>query len=161
GKEASGTGNMKFMMNGAITIGTYDGANIEILDAVGADNFFLFGLKADEVVEQRKRYSPSAIIDADKDFERVMGLIESGHFNMFEPGIFDPVIASIRSEHDAWMTAADFRPYIDAQMAADAAYSDQDKWTRMSIENVAASGRFSSDRTIREYAQQIWGLGDR
>ncbi|NNM12004.1 MAG: glycogen/starch/alpha-glucan phosphorylase, partial [Pseudomonadales bacterium] len=113
GKEASGTGNMKFMMNGAITIGTYDGANIEILDAVGADNFFLFGLKADEVVEQHKHYSPSSIIDADKDFERVMGLLESGHFNMFEPGIFDPVIASIRSEHDAWMTAADFRPYID------------------------------------------------
>ncbi|MGB5323937.1 MAG: glycogen/starch/alpha-glucan phosphorylase [Pseudomonadales bacterium] len=158
GKEASGTGNMKFMMNGAITIGTYDGANIEILEAVGEENFFLFGLKADEVVEQRKSYRPNVIIAADSDFKRVMQFIESGHFNLFEPGIFDPVIASVRSDYDAWMTAADFRGYIDAQRAVETAYADTGRWIRMSISNVAASGRFSSDRTISEYAEQIWKL---
>ncbi len=158
GKEASGTGNMKFMMNGAPTIGTLDGANIEIREAVGAENFFLFGLEAHEVSAARQNYNPDATIAADEDFSRVMQLLESGHFNLFEHGIFDSVVASIRSTDDAWMTAADFRGYIDAQRAVSAAYQDTQAWTRMSIYNTAASGRFSSDRTIRDYSEEIWGL---
>jgi len=156
GKEASGTGNMKFMMNGALTIGTLDGANIEIRDAVGADNFFLFGLRADEIDQARQQYDPDSIISGDADFERVMHLLESGHFNLFEAGVFDPVIASIRSRDDAWMTAADFRSYVDAQQAAANSYQDAEHWTRMSIYNTAASGEFSSDRTIQEYTRDIW-----
>ena len=158
GKEASGTGNMKFMMNGAITIGTLDGANVEIREAVGEENFFLFGLQAHEINAVRENYNPNALIEEDEDFKRVMHLIESGHFNLFEANIFDPVISSIRSQHDAWMTAADFRAYIDAQQAVSKAYQDQEHWTRMSIYNSAASGQFSSDRTIRDYAEQICGL---
>jgi starch phosphorylase len=158
GKEASGTGNMKFMMNGAITVGTLDGANVEIREAVGADNFFLFGLTVDEVAELRGHYDPAAIIDGDEDFKRVMHLLESGHFNHFEPGIFDAVIQSIREPSDAWMTAADFRGYIDAQARANEAFKDQEHWTRMSILNSAASGRFSTDRTMRDYNTDIWRL---
>lgn len=158
GKEASGTGNMKFMMNGAPTIGTLDGANIEIRDAVGEENFFLFGLEAHQVPKARKNYKPDAMIAGDQDFSRVMQLLESGHFNLFEPGIFDSVVASVRSPDDAWMTAADFRGYVDAQQAVSAAYHDTRAWTRMSIYNTAASGRFSSDRTIRDYSEEIWGL---
>ena len=156
GKEASGTGNMKFMMNGALTIGTLDGANIEIREAVGEDNFFLFGLHADQVDDARKHYQPDQLIADDEAFSRVMHLIESGHFNMFEPNIFQSVIASIRSTDDAWMTAADFRPYIDAQQAVSDAYKQSEEWTKMSILNTAASGRFSSDRTIRDYCTDIW-----
>ncbi|NND00226.1 MAG: glycogen/starch/alpha-glucan phosphorylase [Gammaproteobacteria bacterium] len=158
GKEASGTGNMKFMMNGAPTIGTLDGANIEIRDAVGEENFFLFGLQAHQVQELRANYRPISIIGKDDDFSRVMQLLESGHFNLFEPNIFQPLIDSIRSEDDAWMTAADFRGYIDAQQAVSTCYQDTEAWTRMSIHNTAASGVFSSDRTIRDYSQEIWGL---
>ena len=156
GKEASGTGNMKFMMNGAVTIGTLDGANIEIRDAVGADNFFLFGLDAEEVQQQRGQIDPSAVIADDLDFTRVMQLLESGHFNMLEPGLFDPIVASIRDPQDLWMTAADFRSYIDAQLAVDAAFGDSEGWLRKCIANTASSGGFSSDRTIAEYAEDIW-----
>ena len=158
GKEASGTGNMKFMMNGAVTVGTLDGANVEIRDAVGEENFFLFGLTVDEIAELRGSYNPQAIIDADEDFMRVIKLIESGHFNRFEHGVFDDVLRSIREPADAWMTAADFRSFVDAQEAAEDAYRDVDGWTRMSILNTAASGRFSTDRTMRDYNEEIWGL---
>ncbi|MRR38485.1 glycogen phosphorylase, partial [bacterium] len=158
GKEASGTGNMKFMMNGALTIGTLDGANIEIREEVGDDNFFMFGLTAEEVEETRTGYNPGAIIDADTDLGRVMNLLAFGHFNLFEPGIFDPVITAITSPHDPWMVAADFRSYVDAQKEVDAAYRDQERWTRMSIINSAASGKFSTDRTIEEYNEDIWRL---
>jgi starch phosphorylase len=158
GKEASGTGNMKFMMNGALTIGTLDGANVEIREAVGEDNFFLFGLTVDEIEELRGKYDPQAIIDADEDFKRVMHLLESGHFNRFEPNVLDPVIQSIREPADLWMTAADFRSFIDAQARADAAYKDAEYWTRMSILNTASSGRFSTDRTMRDYNEDIWKL---
>lgn len=158
GKEASGTGNMKLMMNGALTIGTRDGANIEILDAVGAENFFLFGLDADEVEAMRAHYDPAAIIDADPALDEVMKLLESGHFNQFEAGIFAPLIASIRDPHDPWLTAADFGSFVRAQADAAAAYRDRDHWLGMSIRNTAASGRFSSDRTITEYNNEIWGL---
>ncbi|MEQ8801726.1 MAG: glycogen/starch/alpha-glucan phosphorylase, partial [Haliea sp.] len=160
GKEASGTGNMKFMMNGAITIGTLDGANIEIREAVGEDNFFLFGLTAEEVEVQRQDYNPGALIAADEDLARVMQLLDSGHFNLLEFGIFDPVVAAIRSGSDPWMIAADFRSYVDAQQRVDDCYSNSELWARKSILNTAYSGRFSSDRTISEYADEIW-FGDR
>jgi starch phosphorylase len=158
GKEASGTGNMKFMMNGAVTIGTLDGANVEILEAVGEENFFLFGLTVDEIPAVRESYDPQGIIESDRDFRRVMRLLDNGHFNHFEPGILDSVIASVRNPNDPWMTAADFRSYIDAQEAAGKAYQDQQRWTRMSILNSAKSGRFSTDRTMRDYNRDIWHL---
>ncbi|MDA0705374.1 MAG: glycogen/starch/alpha-glucan phosphorylase [Proteobacteria bacterium] len=158
GKEASGTGNMKFMMNGALTIGTLDGANVEIREAVGADNFFLFGLDVDQISELRGHYDPQAIIAADADFSRVMQLLESGHFNRFEPGVFDAAVQSIREPADVWMTAADFRGFVDAQERAGEAYKDPAHWTRMSILNTAASGQFSTDRTIRQYNEDIWKL---
>jgi starch phosphorylase len=158
GKEASGTGNMKFMMNGALTVGTLDGANIEIREAVGDDNFFLFGLSAREVETTRHRYDPEGIIHADEDLARVMHLLESGHFNQFEPGIYDSIIGSIKSPRDPWLVAADFRTYVDAQRRVAQAYRDQERWVRMSILNTAASGRFSTDRTIREYNAEIWKL---
>jgi starch phosphorylase len=158
GKEASGTGNMKFMMNGALTIGTLDGANIEIRDAVGEDNFFLFGLDAQQVSQRRLDYDPSSIIEGDEDFTQVMHLLESHHFSLFEDGIFDPVCHAIRDPFDPWMTAADFRSYVDAQQRVARVYRDQEAWSRMSILNAAASGRFSSDRTIRQYADEIWNL---
>ncbi len=158
GKEASGTGNMKFMMNGALTIGTLDGANVEIREAVGADNFFLFGLTVEEIEAARDGYDPTAIIAHDRDFSRVMKLLECGHFNRFEPGILDPVIASVRSPHDVWMTAADFRGFVDAQNRVAEAYLDSANWTRMSILNTASAGRFSTDRTMRDYNDDIWKL---
>ncbi|TDG14920.1 glycogen/starch/alpha-glucan phosphorylase [Seongchinamella unica] len=156
GKEASGTGNMKFMMNGAVTIGTLDGANIEIREAVGEENFFLFGLSANEVEETRKAYRPDDIIETDADLARVMDLLQCGHFNLLEAGIFEPIIAAVRSPGDPWMTAADFRSYIDCQRRVDSAFADGGRWSRMSILNTAASGRFSSDRTIAEYRDDIW-----
>jgi glycogen phosphorylase len=158
GKEASGTGNMKFMMNGAVTIGTYDGANIEILDAVGEENFFLFGLRESEVEELRYHYNPQGLIDNDPRLNAVIALLESGHFNTYEPGIFDNIIASIKSPHDPWMTLADFGSYVDAQEMASAAYRDQEHWTKMSIRNTASSGFFSTDRTISDYNNEIWKL---
>jgi starch phosphorylase len=158
GKEASGTGNMKLMMNGAITIGTLDGANIEILEAVGEANFFLFGLTEAQIEERRKHYDPVAIIDQDEALQQVLKLLECGHFNQFEPGIFDDLINSLKSPHDPWMTIADFRSFIDAQKRVEDAYRDKDHWTRMSIINCANSGIFSTDRTIREYNRDIWKL---
>ncbi len=158
GKEASGTGNMKFMMNGAVTIGTLDGANIEIRQAVGAEHFFLFGLNAQEVVAMRSHYRPEVIIYADEALSEVMRLLESGYFNALEPGIFDPLIQAIKSPADPWMVAADFRGYIDAQELAAERYGEKARWTASSIANTAASGRFSTDRTIAEYNRDIWRL---
>jgi len=158
GKEASGTGNMKFMMNGALTVGTLDGANIEIREEAGDENFFLFGFTAEEVEATRGHYDPSAIVATDDDLRRVMHLLESGHFNLFEPGIFDPIIQSIYSPGDPWLTAADFRSYIDVQQEVAKAYRDTKRWTRMSIINAATSGKFSSDRTILDYNRDIWHL---
>ena len=158
GKEASGTGNMKFMMNGAATIGTYDGANIEILDAVGEENFFLFGLRAHEVEALRGHYQPQSYIDADPDLQEVMALMAAGHFNSLEPGIFDMILDALRSPHDPWMTLADFGAYRDAQQRVALAWQDQPRWTRMSILNTAASGFFSTDRTMHEYNRDIWKL---
>lgn len=158
GKEASGTGNMKFMMNGSITIGTYDGANIEIMDACGEENFFLFGLKEDEVEALKPHYNPQHYIDNDPDLAAVMQLLESSHFNSFEPGIFDELLQALKSPHDPWMTLADFRSYVDAQKRVEQAWENHDEWTRMSIMNTATSGIFSTDRTIAQYNEDIWKL---
>ncbi|MCF7985658.1 MAG: glycogen/starch/alpha-glucan phosphorylase [Thiohalocapsa sp.] len=158
GKEASGTGNMKFMMNGAVTIGTLDGANIEIRDHVGDENFFLFGLTAAEVEQARRNYDPNGIIAGDPALLEVMSLLESGHFSQFEPGIFDPILHGIRSPHDPWLTAADFASYCRAQQQAGEAYRDRERWLRMAILNTACSGYFSSDRTIAEYNRDIWKM---
>ncbi|MGR6036511.1 MAG: glycogen/starch/alpha-glucan phosphorylase [Candidatus Nitrosoglobus sp.] len=158
GKEASGTGNMKFMMNGAITIGTLDGANIEIREEVGDENFFLFGLTAEEVEATHHHYDPNAIIAGDEDLKRVMHLLECDYFSQFEPGIFNPILNSLRNPHDPWMVIADFRSYINTQRRVAEAYRDQERWARMAILNTAASGRFSIDRTIKEYNTNIWRL---
>src|SRR5512133_3799529 len=149
---------MKFMMNGAFTIGTLDGANIEILEEVGSDNFFRFGLTAAEVEGVRRDYNPRAIIAADENLGRVMQLLQSGYFNMFEQGLFEPIISSITNPGDPWLTAADFAAYVVAQQKAAEAYNDRERWLRMSISNCAQSGRFSTDRTIREYNEEIWRL---
>ena len=142
------------MMNGAVTIGTLDGANVEIIEAVGEENFFLFGATVEEIESMRHGYDPQSIIDNDADLKRVIDLLRSGHFNRFESGVFD----SVCSPDDAWMTAADFRSFIDAQRLADAAFSDTERWTEMSILNTASSGRFSTDRTMQEYNAEIWRL---
>jgi starch phosphorylase len=158
GKEASGTGNMKFMMNGAITIGTLDGANIEIREEVGDENFFLFGLTEDEVVNARVGYNPRAIIAHDPDLKRVVELLEGGHFNQLEPNRFGNIINAFTDHNDPWMTIADFRGYVDAQHQAGLAYQDIPRWTKMSILNCAHSGKFSTDRTMEEYNNDIWKL---
>jgi starch phosphorylase len=158
GKEASGTGNMKFMMNGALTIGTLDGANIEIREEAGPENFFLFGMTADEVEAHRAAHHPVQVIKDDPDLKRVMRLLKSGHFNQLEPGIFDDILAALTEWGDYWMVVADFRSYVDAQEQAAKAYRDQDWWTRASIINSACSGKFSTDRTMRQYNEDIWHL---
>ncbi len=158
GKEASGTGNMKFMMNGALTIGTLDGANIEISEAVGLENFFLFGAKSEQVADIRKHYNPQAIIDKSANLSRVLQLLASGHFNLFEPNKFQPLIDSIKDSNDQWLTAYDFDSYVSAQEKANISYQDKQYWSQLSILNTAASGTFSSDRTISQYNQDIWKL---
>ena len=158
GKEASGTGNMKFMMNGAVTIGTLDGANIEIREEAGEENFFLFGLDETEVQALKPHYNPEKMIAEDEDLKAVINLLESGHFNHHEYGIFDDILGSLKNPHDPWMTIADFRSFIDAQERVNQAYRDQERWNKMSILNTAASGKFSTDRTINQYASEIWEL---
>ncbi len=158
GKEASGTGNMKFMMNGALTIGTFDGANIEIREQAGEENFFLFGLDDAGVVETKKNYRPNDIIAGDEDIQRVMQLLERGQFNPKQPGVFEILTAGLRNPNDQWLTIADLRSYIDAQARVNDAYHDQDHWNQMSILNTANSGKFSSDRTIGQYAEEIWKI---
>jgi starch phosphorylase len=157
GKEASGTGNMKFAMNGALTIGTLDGANVEIRDAVGEDNFFLFGLTADEVVARRQQgYSPRAVYEANAELRAAIDLIADGAFSNGDRELFRPLIDSLLS-HDDYMVLADFQPYLECQDKVDAAYRDRRDWTRRSILNTARIGQFSSDRSIRDYCRDIWG----
>ncbi len=158
GKEASGTGNMKFMMNGALTIGTMDGANIEIFDAVGLEHGFHFGLTTEEVKSTRQDYDPEAFLDASPALQRVLALLGSDEFCGEETGIFQPLLEALLSPTDPWMTLVDFPAFVEAQERVAAAYQDRDNWLRSSILNTAASGRFSSDRTIRDYADDIWGL---
>jgi len=156
GKEASGTGNMKFSMNGALTIGTLDGANVEIREEVGEENFFLFGLTAEEVQSlQKYGYRPMDYYDANPELQGVIERIRSGHFSNGDPDLFKPLVDSLLF-HDTFLLFADFAAYVEAQKLVDEAYRDQERWTRMSILNTARMGKFSSDRAIREYCRDIW-----
>jgi starch phosphorylase len=156
GKEASGTGNMKFAMNGAITIGTLDGANIEIREEVGADNFFLFGLTASQVEQQKREgYNPRALYDSNEHLREVLDSLVSGEFSLGDQDLFRPLFNSLLTSDD-YMLLADYQSYIDCQDAVSRAYTKQDAWTRMSILNVARIGKFSSDRSIRDYCSDIW-----
>jgi len=156
GKEASGTGNMKFALNGALTIGTLDGANIEIREEVGEDNFFLFGLTAQQVAElQRNGYRPRDYYERNAELKAVLDLIHSGFFEPEHPEIFRPLVQSLLDQ-DTYMLLADFQSYVDCQERVAKAYLDQDAWTRMAILNIASMGKFSSDRSIQEYAETIW-----
>jgi starch phosphorylase len=156
GYEASGTSNMKFAMNGALTIGTLDGANIEIRHEVGPDNFFLFGLTTEEVRAKRAAgYHPWDYYNADPHLREAVDLINSGHFSHGDANLFRPLVDSLL-KYDPYMLFADYRSYVDCQELVSQAYRDTDNWTRMSILNTARMGKFSSDRAIREYAQEIW-----
>ena len=156
GKEASGTGNMKFAMNGAMTIGTLDGANVEILEEVGADNFFLFGLTAEEVYAMKAAgYNPRDYYERDPELKLVIDRLASGFFSHGDPDLFRPLIDNLL-HHDPYLLFADYRSYVDCQDQVSLAYRDQDRWTRMSILNTARMGKFSSDRSIRDYANTIW-----
>jgi starch phosphorylase len=156
GKEASGTGNMKFALNGALTVGTLDGANIEIRDAVGADNFFLFGLDVDGVTAlQAGGYRPREFVAANPRLAAVLELIASGHFSGGDRELFRPIVDGLL-DHDPYLLCADFQSYCDCQAEVDVAFRDIARWTRMSILNVARCGFFSSDRSISEYARDIW-----
>jgi len=158
GKEASGTGNMKFSMNGALTIGTLDGANVEIREEVGAENFFLFGLTADEVLALRAHgYDPRDHYKGSAELEEAIELIESGAFARGDRGLFAPLTESLLTR-DEYLVFTDFKPYFERQRDVDVVYRDRARWTHMSILNVARMGKFSSDRAIREYAAGIWGL---
>ena len=158
GKEASGTGNMKFSMNGALTIGTLDGANVEIREAVGEENFFLFGLAADEVTTLRTEgYDPFRCMESNNELREVINLLLSGALSGGDPGLFKPLVDSFLY-YDPYMLMADYASYIECQGRVDQAYRDQARWTKMSILNVARIGRFSSDRSIREYAAKIWNV---
>jgi len=156
GKEASGTGNMKFCMNGALTIGTLDGANIELREEIGAENFFLFGLSAQEVYALKARgYRPMDYYSGNQRLREVIDLIRSGFFSRGDTELFRPLIDGLM-HYDPYMLFADFQSYIAAQAEVSEAYADGERWTRMSILNTARSGKFSSDRTVREYCADIW-----
>jgi starch phosphorylase len=157
GKEASGTGNMKFAMNGALTIGTLDGANVEIREEVGAENFFLFGLTVDEVKALKRRgYDPWEYYRRDRVLKEVVDAIAGGTFSPGQPRLFQPIVDSLLNGGDPYLVLADFAAYAACQEEVSKAYLDEERWTKMTILNVARSGKFSSDRTIREYAQDIW-----
>ncbi|MBV8397988.1 MAG: glycogen/starch/alpha-glucan phosphorylase, partial [Acetobacteraceae bacterium] len=156
GYEASGTSNMKFMMNGAVTIGTRDGATIEMAEAAGEDNFFLFGLTADQVAGSRAWYNPYWHYDHEPDTRAALDLIFSDHFNANEPGIFEPIRHALLTGGDHYMHLADLTAYLEADRRLVELYADRDAWSRKVIANIANSGRFSSDRSIAEYAAEIW-----
>jgi len=156
GKEASGTGNMKFSMNGALTIGTLDGANIEIREEVGPENFFLFGLASEEVHEMKSRgYRPRDYYESDEELKDAIDLLGSGFFSDGDPNLFRPLVDALLY-HDEYMVLADYRSYVECQEKVSGVYRDRERWTRMSILNVARMGKFSSDRSIREYCEKIW-----
>jgi starch phosphorylase len=158
GKEASGTGNMKFAMNGALTIGTLDGANVEIRDAVGHENFFLFGLTAEDVAQRKMQgYRPRDIYESNPQLREALDLIGSGHFSSGDGDLFQPLVQSLL-DRDDYMLLADYQAYVDAQQRVNDAWGDRQAWTRMSILNCARVGRFSSDRSIREYCRDIWNI---
>jgi starch phosphorylase len=147
---------MKFMMNGVLTIGTRDGATVEMAEEAGEDNLFLFGLTAEQVVESRGWYSPQWHYEHEPETRAALDLISSDHFSRYEPGLFTPLRDALLANGDRFMHLADLRAYLEADERLLRLYSDQDAWTRKAILNVASSGKFSSDRTIAEYAKDIW-----
>jgi starch phosphorylase len=155
GYEASGTSNMKFMMNGALTIGTRDGATIEMAQEAGEENFFLFGLTAQQVADSRSWYNPHWHYDNEPETRAALDLIFADHFSHNEPGIFEPLRETLLNR-DYYMHLADLQSYLEADRKLIELYADSERWTRKAILNVAGSGRFSSDRTIAEYAADIW-----
>ncbi len=156
GKEASGTGNMKFSMNGALTIGTLDGANVEIREEVGEENFFLFGLTTEEVYNRKAEgYNPRECYESNPALREAIDQIGSGHFSNGDADLFKPLVNSLLN-HDDFMLFADYQSYIDCQDRVGKAFLDKEQWTRMSVFNVARMGKFSSDRSIREYCEKIW-----
>jgi starch phosphorylase len=158
GKEASGTGNMKFMMNGALTIGTLDGANVEIREEVGADNFFLFGLSAAEVETiKHQGYRPEDQLASNDELRMTLDLIANGYFSHGDRDVFRPLVDNLRYA-DPFLVLADYAAYITCQEKVSTAWRDGEGWTRMSILNCARSGRFSSDRAIAEYCDDIWNV---
>jgi starch phosphorylase len=156
GYEASGTSNMKFMMNGALTVGTRDGATIEMAEEAGEENFFLFGLTAEQVASNRAWYSPQWHYENEPETRAALDLIFSGHFSRNEPGVFEPLRETLLTHGDFYMHLADLTAYVQAHEQVGALYAEPDKWARTAIWNVASSGKFSSDRTISEYAADIW-----
>ncbi|MEZ5314754.1 MAG: glycogen/starch/alpha-glucan phosphorylase [Chlamydiales bacterium] len=159
GTEASGTGNMKFALNGALTIGTFDGANIEILEEVGSENIFIFGMKAEEIMQLKETgYRPIDTYHQNADLKRVIDMIRDGFFNSENKNLFEPIIHTLLEGGDHYCLLADFASYIHCQNEVSKVYANQNVWIKKSIHNVAKMGKFSSDRTIKEYAQEIWGL---
>ena len=158
GKEASGTGNMKFALNGALTTGTLDGANIEIRERVGAENFFLFGLTADQVLTLKERgYDPWGQYQANPELRRAIDSIAVGTFSNGNHDLFMPIVDSLL-QHDEYLLLVDYASYLACQEEAAQAYLDREQWTRMSILNVARCGFFSSDRSMRDYCREIWDV---
>ena len=159
GTEASGTGNMKLALNGALTIGTLDGATIEIRESVGEENIFVFGLDARAAAELKQSgYDPRAVVARDAELQMVLDKIGSGYFSPAEPQRYAPIVEALLDHGDRYLVLADFRAYLECQERVDADYRDQSDWVRRAILNVARMGRFSSDRTVRQYAEQIWGV---
>ncbi len=156
GTEASGTGNMKFALNGALTIGTMDGANIEIREEVGADNIFIFGMNADEVKELKPKYNPYDYYKENLELKHVLDMIRDGYFSPHHRDLFHPIVDSLLKDGDNYMLLADYASYIECQQQVSQTYLDVEKWTKMAIYNVAGTGKFSSDRTIKQYADEIW-----
>jgi starch phosphorylase len=156
GYEASGTSNMKFMMNGALTIGTRDGATIEMAEEAGEENFFLFGLTADQVEGSRSWYSPYWHYEHEPETRAALDLISSNYFSRYEPGVFAPIHDALLAHGDHYMHLADLRSYLDADHRLCELHADRDQWARKAILNIAGSGKFSSDRTIAQYAAEIW-----
>jgi starch phosphorylase len=157
GYEASGTSNMKFMMNGALTVGTRDGANIEIAEEAGEENCFMFGLTTDQVLDGRGWYNPNWHYENEPETRAALDLIFDNHFNRDEPGIFEPIRDTLLARGDYYMHLADLTGYVETQRKVAALYADPLAWAAKAIHNVARSGKFSSDRTIAEYAREIWG----
>ena len=159
GMEASGTGNMKLSLNGALTIGTLDGANVEIMEAVGSDNIFIFGLQAEEVVDLRNRgYDPRHYYEKDKELKVALDMIANGSFSPKQPDLFTPIIDSLLNRGDHYMVLADYREYIETQEHISRLYRQPEQWARKAILNTARMGKFSSDRAVKEYAQKIWNV---
>jgi starch phosphorylase len=156
GYEASGTSNMKFMMNGALTIGTRDGATIEMAQEAGEENFFLFGLSAEQVAQNRSWYDPYWHYDNDSETRAALDMISSNYFSRYEPGIFRPIHDALLAHGDHYMHLADLKSYLDADQRLCELYADDNGWARKAILNIAGSGKFSSDRTIAQYAAEIW-----